>query len=112
MQRPELERTRAIRFWRPLPVNEFAHLHLHTEYSLLDGMGRIPEYIKRAQETGVHHVAVTDHGVMYASLEWYRKATEAGLHPIVGIEAYMSEGPASARAVSYTHLTLPTIYSV
>jgi DNA polymerase-3 subunit alpha len=87
-------------------VTEFAHLHLHTEYSLLDGLGRMPEYIKCAQETGVRHVAVTDHGVMYASLEWYRKATEAGLHPIVGIEAYLAEGKASARDRKSYHLLL------
>jgi DNA polymerase III subunit alpha len=87
-------------------VTEFAHLHLHTEYSLLDGLGRMPEYIKRAQELGVHHVAVTDHGVMYASLEWYRRATEAGLHPIIGIEAYLSEGKASVRERKSYHLLL------
>jgi DNA polymerase-3 subunit alpha len=66
----------------------------------------MPEYIKRAQELGVRHVAVTDHGVMYASLEWYRKATEAGLHPIVGIEAYLSEGKASEKDRKQYHLLL------
>ncbi len=85
---------------------EFAHLHLHTEYSLLDGLGKMPEYIQRAKDVGVQHVAVTDHGVMYASYEWFRKATDAGLHPIVGIEAYMSEGPASVRERKSYHLLL------
>ena len=51
---------------------EFAHLHLHTEYSLLDGMGRIDEYVARAKELGIHHIAVTDHGVMYGAMEWYQ----------------------------------------
>ncbi|HEU4793275.1 MAG TPA: PHP domain-containing protein, partial [Nitrolancea sp.] len=87
-------------------MTEFAHLHLHTEYSLLDGLGRMPEYIKRAHDLGVHHIAVTDHGVMYASLEWYRRATEAGLHPIIGIEAYLSEGKASVRDRKSYHLLL------
>jgi DNA polymerase-3 subunit alpha len=87
-------------------ATEFAHLHLHTEYSLLDGLGRIPEYINRAQEVGIQHVAVTDHGVMYASLEWYRQATNAGLHPIVGIEAYLAEGKASVRDRKSYHLLL------
>ena len=87
-------------------ATEFAHLHLHTEYSLLDGLGRIPEYINRAHEVGIQHVAVTDHGVMYASLEWYRQATKAGLHPIVGIEAYLAEGKASVRDRKSYHLLL------
>jgi DNA polymerase-3 subunit alpha len=87
-------------------ATEFAHLHLHTEYSLLDGLGRMPEYIDRAKEVGIQHVAVTDHGVMYASLDWYRKATAAGLHPIVGIEAYLAEGKASVRDRSSYHLLL------
>jgi hypothetical protein len=76
-------------------VPEFAHLHLHTEYSLLDGMGRMDEYVELANEHGIRHIAVTDHGVMYASLEWYKKATKAGLHPIIGMEAYLSHGPAA-----------------
>lgn len=85
---------------------EFAHLHLHTEYSLLDGMGRTSEYIARAKELGLHHVAVTDHGVMYGAMEWYKSATAAGLHPIVGIEAYLAEGSASARERKSYHLLL------
>ena len=76
---------------------EFAHLHLHTEYSLLDGMGRIDEYTAKAKELGIHHMAVTDHGVMYAAMDWHKAATKAGLHPIVGMEAYLSEGPVKAR---------------
>ncbi|HQY30796.1 MAG TPA: DNA polymerase III subunit alpha, partial [Thermomicrobiales bacterium] len=85
---------------------EFAHLHLHTEYSLLDGLGRMPEYITKAKELGVQHIAVTDHGVMYASYEWFKRATEAGLHPIVGMEAYLAEGDASARERKSYHLLL------
>lgn len=73
---------------------EFAHLHLHTEYSLLDGMGRIPEYIERAKESGIRDLAVTDHGVMYAAYDFYKQVSKAGLHPIVGMEAYFAEGKA------------------
>ncbi len=87
-------------------LKDFAHLHLHTEYSLLDGLGRMPEYIEQAKTHGVQHIAVTDHGVMYASLEWHKKATDAGLHPIVGIEAYLSEGKSSARDRKSYHLLL------
>ncbi len=85
---------------------EFAHLHLHTEFSLLDGMGRSKEYASRAGELGLKHVAVTDHGVMYGAMEWYRTATAAGLHPIVGIEAYLAEGSARARERKSYHLLL------
>ena len=85
---------------------EFAHLHLHTEFSLLDGMGRIEEYIRRAKETGLHHLAVTDHGVMYAAMDWYKAATKAGLHPIVGMEAYLAEGPVAKRERKSYHLLL------
>lgn len=85
---------------------EFAHLHLHTEFSLLDGMGRINEYIAKAQENNLHHLAVTDHGVMYAAMDWYHAATKAGLHPIIGMEAYLAEGSASARERRSYHLLL------
>lgn len=85
---------------------EFAHLHLHTEFSLLDGMGRIAEYVEAAKERGLHHLAVTDHGVMYAAMDWYKAATAAGLHPIIGMEAYLAEGMASARERKSYHLLL------
>src|SRR6478672_3313375 len=54
-----------------MAVAEFAHLHLHTEYSLLDGMGRTQEYVARAKELGIHHLAISDHGVLYGAMEWY-----------------------------------------
>ncbi len=85
---------------------EFAHLHLHTEYSLLDGVGRIDQYIERAHELGLKHLAVTDHGVMYAALSWYNAATEAGLHPIIGMEAYLAEGRIADRKRESYHLLL------
>lgn len=87
-------------------MSEFAHLHLHTEYSLLDGMGRTAEYVTRARENGIHHLAVTDHGVMYAAMEWHKALSKAGLHPIVGIEAYLAEGSARARERKSYHLLL------
>lgn len=87
-------------------VAEFAHLHLHTEYSLLDGVGRIDQYIERAHELGLHHLAVTDHGVMYAALSWYNAATAAGLHPIIGMEAYLAEGSISDKRRDSYHLLL------
>lgn len=92
--------------WRRAALAEFAHLHLHTEYSLLDGMGRINEYVARAEELGIHHMAVTDHGVMYAAMDWYKAGAAAGLHPIIGMEAYLAEGKASARDRKSYHLLL------
>src|SRR5215213_40745 len=85
---------------------EFAHLHLHTEYSLLDGMGRTAEYATRAKDLGILHIAVTDHGVMYGAMEWYRTATAAGLHPIIGVEAYLAESSARAKERKSYHLLL------
>lgn len=85
---------------------EFAHLHLHTEFSLLDGMGRMKDYIASAQEMGMHHMAVTDHGVMYGAMDWYKTATSAGMHPILGMEAYLAEGAASESNRKNYHLLL------
>ncbi|CAN5749378.1 DNA polymerase III subunit alpha [soil metagenome] len=76
------------------PVPEFAHLHLHTEYSLLDGMGRIDEYVTQSKNHGIKHLALTDHGVMYAAMDWHNKLSKAGLHPIIGMEAYFAGGAA------------------
>ena len=87
-------------------MNEFAHLHLHTEFSLLDGMGRIDEYVSRAQELGIQHMAVTDHGVMYAAMDWYQAGVAAALHPIIGMEAYLAEGPISKRERKSYHLLM------
>jgi DNA polymerase-3 subunit alpha len=86
--------------------NEFAHLHLHTEFSLLDGMGTIGQYVARAQELGIQHMAVTDHGVMYAAMDWYQEGVKAGIHPIIGMEAYLAEGSISKRERKSYHLLL------
>ncbi len=87
-------------------MTEFAHLHLHTEFSLLDGMGRIDQYVERAQQLDMRHMALTDHGVMYAALSWYQAATKAGLHPIIGVEAYLAEGKIEERARKSYHLLM------
>jgi DNA polymerase III subunit alpha len=72
-------------------VTDFAHLHLHTEFSLLDGLGRINDYMQRAQEFGMRHVAITDHGVMYGVLDWYKAARAHNLNPVIGVEAYLAK---------------------
>ncbi len=69
---------------------EFTHLHLHTEYSLLDGAIRIPDLLDKCSEYGMESVAVTDHGVMYGALEFYTKAKKKGIKPIVGCEFYVA----------------------
>jgi DNA polymerase III alpha subunit len=68
----------------------FVHLHVHTEYSLLDGLSRIPGLIGRAKELGMPAVALTDHGVMFGAVEFYQQATKAGLKPIIGCEVYVA----------------------
>ena len=68
----------------------FAHLHLHTEYSLLDGGNTIDRLLKRVKELGMDAVAVTDHGNMFGAMEFYLKAKDAGVKPILGIEAYVA----------------------
>jgi DNA polymerase-3 subunit alpha len=69
----------------------FTHLHVHTEYSLLDGMCRIPNLVSKAKELGMDSLAITDHGVMYGAIEFYRVATEAGIKPIIGCEVYVAQ---------------------
>jgi DNA polymerase III subunit alpha len=78
---------------------KFAHLHLHTEYSLLDGLSKIPKLIAKVKEMGMDSVAVTDHGTMYGNIEFYKKAKAEGVKPIIGVEAY---------TVSYDHKERPT----
>jgi DNA polymerase-3 subunit alpha len=70
--------------------NKFTHLHLHTEYSLLDGACRIKELIKRAKELNMNSLAITDHGSMYGVIEFYKQAKKEGIKPILGFEAYIS----------------------
>ena len=68
----------------------FTHLHVHTEYSLLDGMCRITQLVAKAKELGMDSLAITDHGVMYGVIEFYQAAREAGIKPIIGCEAYIA----------------------
>jgi len=68
----------------------FTHLHVHTEYSLLDGMSRISQLVSRAKELGMDSLAITDHGVMYGAIEFYMAAREAGIKPIIGCEVYVA----------------------
>ena len=70
----------------------FAHLHVHTEYSLLDGSNKIKECVARVKELGMNSVAITDHGVMYGVIDFYRAAKAAGIKPVLGCEVYVAPG--------------------
>lgn len=77
--------------------SSFVHLHLHTEYSLLDGAVRIPKLMERAKELGMPAVAMTDHGNLYGAVEFYQEARNAGIKPIIGCEAYLAPGAMTER---------------
>ena len=88
----------------------FTHLHVHTEYSLLDGSSKIGELAARAKELGMDSMAITDHGVMYGVIDFYRAARAAGVKPIIGCEVYVS--PAQDLTVRLsTARTATTIWS-
>ncbi len=70
-------------------MTKFTHLHTHSHYSLLDGLAKIDDLINRAKELGMDSLAITDHGNLYGAIEFYKKATAAGIKPIIGIEAYI-----------------------
>ena len=90
----------------------FAHLHVHTEYSLLDGSNKIKECIARVKELGMDSVAITDHGVMYGVIDFYRAAKAEGIRPILGCEVYVAPGSrfdkeaGGDREERYYHLVL------
>jgi DNA polymerase-3 subunit alpha len=88
---------------------KFAHLHVHTEYSLLDGMCRIPQLIARTKELGMDSLAITDHGAMYGVIDFYVAAKEAGIKPIIGCEVYVADTDCHSREPAHKtphHLTL------
>ncbi|SFG29213.1 DNA polymerase III subunit alpha [Oribacterium sp. WCC10] len=89
----------------------FTHLHVHTSYSLLDGAGRIPEMISRCRELGMDSMAITDHGVMYGVIDFYKEAVKQGIKPIIGCEIYLTSGSRFDREITkgddrYYHLVL------
>ncbi|MBN2585034.1 DNA polymerase III subunit alpha [Patescibacteria group bacterium] len=91
---------------------KFVHLHVHSHYSLLDGLSKIPDLIAKAKEQGSNALALTDHGVMYGVIEFYEGCLKAGIKPIVGCEVYVVSGSLSDKAPTatgkkdYFHLTL------
>ena len=90
---------------------KFVHLHVHTEYSLLDGSNKIKEYVARVKELGMNSAAITDHGVMYGVIDFYREARAQGIKPILGCEVYVAPGSrfdkeAAGGEDRYYHLVL------
>jgi DNA polymerase III subunit alpha len=87
----------------------FTHLHVHTEFSLLDGMCRITQLVKRAKELGMTSLAITDHGVMYGAIDFYLAAKDAGIKPIIGCELYVAQNDHTSRTAaekSSNHIVL------
>jgi len=89
---------------------DFVHLHVHSHYSLLDGLSKVPEIVAKAKEQGSPAIALTDHGVMYGAIELYKACKKQGIKPIIGNEIYLSrkdgEGPSASGRKDYHHLTL------
>ncbi len=87
---------------------KFVHLHTHSHYSLLDGLSKIDDLVKKAKELGMDALALTDHGVLYGAVEFYKKAKEAGIKPILGVEAYVAPRDRFSRDSNetYYHLVL------
>lgn len=84
----------------------FVHLHVHSEYSLLDGLSRIKGLVTQAKTLGQPAIALTDHGTMFGTIEFFRAARGAGVKPIIGMEAYLSDGPMMERLQRRYHLLL------
>ncbi len=90
------------------PMGKFTHLHVHSHYSLLDGLSKVPELVNRTKELGMDAMALTDHGALYGTVEFYKAAKKAGIKPIIGVETYVAPRDRFARDANerYFHLIL------
>src|SRR4051812_40838270 len=93
-----------------LSSGDFVHLHNHTQYSLLDGLTKIPALTERIKKLGMDAVAITDHGTMSGAIEFYKQAKSTGIKPIIGMEAYIAPRKYTDKDPSldrqYYHLTI------
>ena len=91
-------------------MSKFVHLHSHSHYSLLDGLVRIDQLVEKAKATGMHAMALTDHGNLYGTIEFYKKCKKAGIKPIIGCELYvaanMYDKQRDVSGANYYHLTV------
>src|SRR3989344_7674737 len=90
---------------------DFVHLHVHSHYSLLDGLSKVPDLVSKAKTQGAIALALTDHGVMYGAIEFYQECRKAGIKPIVGNEIYVTQGQITDRELkrgekNFYYLTL------
>ena len=89
---------------------KFAHLHVHTEYSLLDGLSKIPKLVTQAKIMGMKHLAMTDHGALYGTIKFYKECKEQGINPIIGCEMYIAKRSYTDKEIDkdkeYCHLTI------
>ena len=100
----------AFLLWKGI-IMAFAHLHVHTEFSLLDGSNKIKEYVRYVKELGMDSAAITDHGVMYGVIDFYKAAKDAGINPVIGCEVYVAPSSRFDRELTggedrYYHLVL------
>ena len=72
-------------------MTNFAHLHVHSEYSLLDGLSKIPKLVSQAKILGMKHIALTDHGALYGAIKFYRTCKAEGINPVIGCEMYIAK---------------------
>ncbi|TLY41634.1 MAG: PHP domain-containing protein, partial [Nitrospirae bacterium] len=84
-------------------ASQFVHLHVHTQYSLLDGANQIDALVQEAKNFGMPALAVTDHGNLFGAIEFYQKATTAGIKPIIGCEAYLAPKSRFDREGQFAH---------
>ena len=98
-----------IKIYKEFIMKDFVHLHVHTEYSLLDGASSIPELVKKAADLGQKALAITDHGNMYGVVDFYRECKKVGIKPILGCEVYVAPGKLTERSGAgreFSHLLL------
>src|SRR3989344_6696556 len=89
---------------------DFAHLHVHTEYSLLDGLSKIPKLVTQAKIMGMRHLAMTDHGSLYGAIKFYQECKDQGINPVIGCEMYIAprshKDKETGKDQDYSHLTV------
>ena len=91
-------------------MTDFVHLHVHTEFSLLDGLSKIPKLVTQAKLFGQKHLAITDHGSLYGAIKFYKQCKEEGINPIIGCEMYLAKrglkDKEAGKDQDYYHLTV------
>ena len=87
-------------------ASEFTHLHVHSEYSLLDGLSQVKDLVTQAKSYGMQHLAITDHGAMYGAIDFYKACKAAEINPIIGVESYLTPNAMEDHAGKYDYFHL------